>query len=66
MFLVVHVGLLSFAFAAFTLAAALSALYLWQERRLKSQARVAARPGALAPHARDADGADDRRRAARR
>jgi len=35
-FLVVHVGLLSFAFAAFTLAAALSALYLWQERRLKS------------------------------
>jgi ABC-type uncharacterized transport system permease subunit len=35
-FLVVHVGLLSFAFAAFTLAAALSALYLWQERQLKS------------------------------
>lgn len=35
-FLVVHVGLVSFAFAAFTLAAALSALYLWQERRLKS------------------------------
>ena len=34
-FLVVHVGLLSFAFAAFTLAAALSGLYLWQERRLK-------------------------------
>jgi ABC-type uncharacterized transport system permease subunit len=34
-FLVVHVGLLLFAFAAFTLAAALSALYLWQERRLK-------------------------------
>jgi HemX protein len=34
-FLVVHVGLLTFAFAAFTLAAALSALYLWQERRLK-------------------------------
>jgi ABC-type uncharacterized transport system permease subunit len=41
-FLVVHVGLLSFAFAAFTLAAALSALYLWQERRLKSH-----RPAAL-------------------
>ncbi|HZO63056.1 MAG TPA: cytochrome c biogenesis protein CcsA [Gaiellaceae bacterium] len=35
-FLIVHVGLLSFAFAAFTLSAALSALYLWQERRLKS------------------------------
>jgi ABC-type uncharacterized transport system permease subunit len=35
MFLVLHVGLVSFAFAAFTLAAALSALYLWQERRLK-------------------------------
>ena len=35
LFLVVHVGLLLFAFAAFTLAAALSALYLWQERRLK-------------------------------
>jgi ABC-type uncharacterized transport system permease subunit len=34
-FLVLHVGLVSFAFAAFTLAAALSALYLWQERRLK-------------------------------
>jgi ABC-type uncharacterized transport system permease subunit len=34
-FLVLHVGLLSFAFAAFTLAAALSGLYLWQESRLK-------------------------------
>jgi ABC-type uncharacterized transport system permease subunit len=34
-FLVFHVGLVSFAFAAFTLAAALSALYLWQEGRLK-------------------------------
>lgn len=41
-FLVLHVGLVSFAFAAFTLAAALSALYLWQERRLKSH-----RPGGL-------------------
>jgi ABC-type uncharacterized transport system permease subunit len=41
-FLIVHVGLLSFAFAAFTLAAALSGLYLWQERRLKSH-----RPAAL-------------------
>jgi ABC-type uncharacterized transport system permease subunit len=35
LFLVLHVGLLTFAFAAFTLAAALSVLYLWQERRLK-------------------------------
>ncbi|HKP19526.1 MAG TPA: cytochrome c biogenesis protein CcsA [Gaiellaceae bacterium] len=34
-FLVLHVGFVSFAFAAFTLAAGLSALYLWQERRLK-------------------------------
>src|SRR4029079_12580010 len=34
-FLVLHVGLLSFAFAAFTLAAGLSGLYLWQESRLK-------------------------------
>ena len=30
-----HVGLVLAAFAGFTLAAALSALYLWQERRLK-------------------------------
>ena len=36
-FLVVHVGLVLAAFAAFTLAAALAALYLWQERRLKSR-----------------------------
>jgi ABC-type uncharacterized transport system permease subunit len=36
-FLVLHVGLVSFAFAAFTLAAGLSALYLWQERRLKGR-----------------------------
>ena len=41
-FLIVHVGLLSLAFAAFTLAAGLSALYLWQERRLKGR-----RPGGL-------------------
>lgn len=34
-FLVLHVGLVLLAFAGFTLAAALSALYLWQERRLK-------------------------------
>src|SRR4051812_20995242 len=41
-FLVLHVGLVSFAFAAFTLAAGLSAVYLWQERRLKDR-----RPGGL-------------------
>jgi ABC-type uncharacterized transport system permease subunit len=34
-FLVLHVGLVLAAFAAFTLAAALAALYLWQERQLK-------------------------------
>ena len=34
-FLVLHVGLVLVAFAGFTLAAGLSALYLWQERRLK-------------------------------
>jgi ABC-type uncharacterized transport system permease subunit len=37
-FLVAHVGLVLVAFAGFTLAAALSALYLWQERRLKRRA----------------------------
>ncbi len=35
LFLAFHVGLILAAFAAFTLAAALAALYLWQERRLK-------------------------------
>ena len=35
LFLVLHVGLVLAAFAGFTLTAALSALYLWQERRLK-------------------------------
>jgi ABC-type uncharacterized transport system permease subunit len=34
-FLVFHVGLVLAAFAGFTLAAGLAALYLWQERRLK-------------------------------
>ena len=38
LFLVLHVGLVLAAFAGFTLAAALSALYLWQERRIKSRA----------------------------
>jgi len=36
-FLVLHVGLVLAAFAGFTLAAALSGLYLWQERRLKTR-----------------------------
>jgi ABC-type uncharacterized transport system permease subunit len=35
LFLVLHVGLVLAAFAGFTLAAGLSAVYLWQERRLK-------------------------------
>ena len=34
-FLAAHVGLILAAFAGFTLAAALSALYLWQDQRLK-------------------------------
>ena len=37
-FLGFHVGLILAAFAGFTLAAALAALYLWQERRLKRRA----------------------------
>jgi ABC-type uncharacterized transport system permease subunit len=37
-FLVLHVGFVLAAFAGFTLAAALAALYLWQERRLKHRA----------------------------
>jgi len=35
LFLIVHVGLVLAAFAGFTLAAGLSGLYLWEERRLK-------------------------------
>ena len=38
LFLVAHVGLVLLAFAGFTVAAGLSALYLWQERRLKRRA----------------------------
>jgi ABC-type uncharacterized transport system permease subunit len=37
LFLLLHVGLVLAAFAGFTLAAGLSALYLWQERRLKTR-----------------------------
>jgi ABC-type uncharacterized transport system permease subunit len=45
LFLVLHVGLVLAAFAGFTLAAALSALYLWQERRLKRrEATILRRP----------------------
>ncbi|HKC77866.1 MAG TPA: cytochrome c biogenesis protein CcsA, partial [Gaiellaceae bacterium] len=36
LFLVVHVGLVLAAFAGFTLAAALSGLYVWQERGLRT------------------------------
>jgi ABC-type uncharacterized transport system permease subunit len=37
LFLVLHVGLVLAAFAGFTLAAALSGLYIWQERRLRTR-----------------------------
>ena len=40
LFLVLHVGLVLAAFAGFTLAAGLSVLYLWQERRLKRHERT--------------------------
>ena len=44
-FLVAHVGLVTAAFAGFTVAAALAGLYLWQERRLKRrEARLFRRP----------------------
>lgn len=42
-FLGVHIGLALAAFAGFTLAAALAALYLWQERRLKRHAATVLR-----------------------
>jgi len=38
LFLILHVGFVLAAFAGFTLAAALAALYLWEERRLKRRA----------------------------
>jgi ABC-type uncharacterized transport system permease subunit len=45
LFLVVHVGLVLAGFAGFTLAAALSALYLWQDGRLKTRpATILRRP----------------------
>jgi ABC-type uncharacterized transport system permease subunit len=47
LFLVLHVGLVLTAFAGFTLAAALSGLYLWQERRLKDRSATVLRFPAL-------------------
>src|SRR3954451_11737260 len=64
-FLVLHVGLVLVAFAGFTLAAALSGLYLWQERRLKRRGAAGVRGArAVAGGARPARRADDRRRVA--
>jgi ABC-type uncharacterized transport system permease subunit len=40
LFLALHVGLVLVAFAGFTLAAALSALFLWQELRLKRRSTM--------------------------
>jgi ABC-type uncharacterized transport system permease subunit len=37
LFLLLHVGLVLAAFAGFTLAAALSGLYIWEERRLRTR-----------------------------
>ena len=57
-FLVLHVGLVLAAFAGFTLAAALSALYLWQERRLQATAETLDPPAARTRwHARRRRGA---------
>ena len=55
LFLVLHVGLVLAAFAGFTLAAGLAALYLWQERRLKRHdAGILLGPRAVARDARHA------------
>jgi ABC-type uncharacterized transport system permease subunit len=43
LFLVLHVGLLLAGFAGLTLAAALAALYLWQERQLKRRSSTVLR-----------------------
>lgn len=45
-FLALHVGLVVGAFAAFTVAAALALLYLWQERRLQDRPAGVLRVGA--------------------
>ena len=61
LFLVLHVGFVLAAFAGFTLAAALAALYLWEERRLKLRAAGhPPPPPAAARLARAAVPADDR------
>jgi ABC-type uncharacterized transport system permease subunit len=52
-FLVLHVGLVLAAFAGFTLAAALAALYLFQERRLKRHDVAILRVPAPALHTLD-------------
>ena len=64
-FLVLHVGLVLAAFAGFTLAAGVVALYLWQERRLKRRESTILRSAHRHCPARRRLGADDRRRAAR-
>ena len=65
-FLAFHVGLVLAAFAGFTLAAGLAALYLWQERRLKRRDAAASSPARSRRwSARPADGAHDRVRPAR-
>jgi ABC-type transport system involved in cytochrome c biogenesis permease subunit len=53
LFLAFHVGLVLAAFAGFTLAAGLAALYLWQERRLKRRT-----PGVLRQRAPSQDALD--------
>jgi ABC-type uncharacterized transport system permease subunit len=53
-FLALHVGLILAAFAGFTVAAGLSALYLWQERRLKTHAPRVLRQRAPSQAALDA------------
>jgi ABC-type uncharacterized transport system permease subunit len=45
-FLALHVGLVLAAFAAFTVAAGLAAVYLWQDRRLKRHSPTVLRVGA--------------------
>ena len=61
LFLTVHVGFVLAAFAGFTLAAALAALYLLEERRLQRRAPDILRLRLpVARRARAADGPDDR------
>jgi ABC-type uncharacterized transport system permease subunit len=54
LFLVLHVGLVLVAFAGFTLAAGLSALYLWEERRLRRRAAAVLRARMPSLHQLDA------------